>query len=383
MGPLEYYRFALFVHLLGALGLFVAFALEWLAVAGLRRASSRADAATWLGVMAPARRLGPLAMALILVPGLALALGRWAFAGWPAAALVGMAGIVLVGLLLTGPALRAIDLALRDPASALSPRALERLRTPRTVQALWIRTALGLGVVALMVYKPDLVSSLVVLAASALLGLGVSASLHRARQRPGRQVGADAVVAPRQLRTIRGETIRVPDPERLVHLQFRRFAGCPVCNLHLRSVVRRHADVLAAGIREVVVFHSSAEELRTHAAELPFAVIADPDKRLYVEFGVESSPRALLDPRAWPAIVRGVARSLVAIIRNQGAAPAVNPHGGRLGLPADFLIAGDGRVLACKYGAHAYDQWSVDELLGLARPERQRPASLAPRSQTA
>jgi hypothetical protein len=34
-----------------------------------------------------------------------------------------------------------------------------------------------------------------------------------------------------------------------------------------------------------------------------------------------------------------------------------------LGLPADFLIASDGRVLACKYGAHAYDQWSVDEIL--------------------
>jgi hypothetical protein len=34
-----------------------------------------------------------------------------------------------------------------------------------------------------------------------------------------------------------------------------------------------------------------------------------------------------------------------------------------LGLPADFLIAPDGRVRTCKYGAHADDQWSVDELL--------------------
>jgi hypothetical protein len=41
-------------------------------------------------------------------------------------------------------------------------------------------------------------------------------------------------------------------------------------------------------------------------------------------------------------------------------------NGGINGLPADFLIAGDGRVLARKYGAHAYDQWSVDDLLGLA-----------------
>ncbi|WP_259464520.1 hypothetical protein [Streptomyces sp. TLI_171] len=26
----------------------------------------------------------------------------------------------------------------------------------------------------------------------------------------------------------------------LLHLQFRRFAGCPVCNLHLRSFAVRH-----------------------------------------------------------------------------------------------------------------------------------------------
>jgi hypothetical protein len=39
---------------------------------------------------------------------------------------------------------------------------------------------------------------------------------------------------------------------------------------------------------------------------------------------------------------------------------------GRLDLPADFLIASDGRVVASKYGVHSYDhQWSVDELLGL------------------
>jgi hypothetical protein len=38
-------------------------------------------------------------------------------------------------------------------------------------------------------------------------------------------------------------------------------------------------------------------------------------------------------------------------------------------MPADFLIARDGRVIASKYGNHAYDQWSVDELLELARSE--------------
>ncbi|HKS47664.1 MAG TPA: peroxiredoxin-like family protein [Amycolatopsis sp.] len=167
----------------------------------------------------------------------------------------------------------------------------------------------------------------------------------------------------RELQTVTGETIRVPDPERTVHLQFRRFAGCPVCNLHLREVVNRHDEILAAGIREVVLFHTPADELRVHVEGLPFAVVPDPDKVLYREFGVASSPRSLLNPRAWGPILRAV---FVGLVRRQPLASR-KPHGGRLGLPADFLIASDGRVLASKHGEHVYDQWPVDELLALAR----------------
>jgi hypothetical protein len=39
--------------------------------------------------------------------------------------------------------------------------------------------------------------------------------------------------------------------------------------------------------------------------------------------------------------------------------------GGPLGLPGDFLIAPSGQIKAVKYGTHAYDQWSVDELIAL------------------
>jgi len=169
----------------------------------------------------------------------------------------------------------------------------------------------------------------------------------------------------RQLVAVRGGPVRLPDPDRLTHLQFRRFAGCPVCNLHLRSFVARHQEVDAAGVREVVVFHSPAAELREHTADLPFDVVADPDKALYREFGVESAPRALLHPKAWPAIVLAIATMLPDVLRKRSPAPARKQEGGRLGLPADFLIAPDGAVLASHFGRHVYDQWSVDELLNL------------------
>lgn len=165
-----------------------------------------------------------------------------------------------------------------------------------------------------------------------------------------------------EFRSITGEPVPVPDPQRLVHLQFRRFAGCPICNLHLQSFVARHDELDRASVREVVFFHSPADELAAHTADLPFATVADPDKVVYRRFGVEAGARALLDPRSWPAILRGGVLTTVGRFR----APALRQPGGRLGLPADFLIAPDGTVLAAKYGRHADDQWSVDEVLSHA-----------------
>jgi hypothetical protein len=179
-------------------------------------------------------------------------------------------------------------------------------------------------------------------------------------------IGAGSVITPRELIGASGEAVPIPDPDRLIHLQFRRFAGCPICNVHLQSIVRRHDEIANAGVREVVVFHSTDQELRHYVGDLPFAVILDPTKSLYAEFGVESSPRAVLDPRAVPPALVSMVRH--GYWRNRGGKPVANPHptGGHLGLPADFLIGFDGQVIACKHGIHANDQWSVDEVLAHA-----------------
>ncbi|MGH8875976.1 MAG: peroxiredoxin-like family protein [Stackebrandtia sp.] len=170
----------------------------------------------------------------------------------------------------------------------------------------------------------------------------------------------------RDFTSVKSVKVRVPDPDRLVHLQFRRFAGCPICHTHLRSFARRQEEVQAAGIREVVFFHTGADELWEHTDALPFDVIADPDKRVYRQFGVEAGRSSLLRPGAWWGMVRGAVPTTVGILRKRILPPPSKPEGGRLGLPADFLIEPSGRVLAAKYGEHANDQWTVDTLLKLA-----------------
>jgi peroxiredoxin len=162
-----------------------------------------------------------------------------------------------------------------------------------------------------------------------------------------------------KLTDIHGAAVVIPNPKtKWVHLQFRRFAGCPICNLHVQEFVRRNSELTAAGIQEVVVYHSPQASLLPYQGKFPFAVVADPEKKLYAQFGVGTSLFALLDVRAWPAIFKGASAT---------DKPKGDPEGGPLGRPADFLIGSDGKIMASHYGRHAYDQWSVDELLQKAK----------------
>jgi peroxiredoxin len=168
----------------------------------------------------------------------------------------------------------------------------------------------------------------------------------------------------RELVTIRGDIVALPDVKRLLHLQFRRYAGCPVCNLHLTSVARRQGDILAAGVCDIVVFHSNKEIMLEFQGQLPFPAIADPEKELYSEYGVEQmSPWLAFHPRSW----RAATRALTQTPDLRGAMGKGEEH---MGLPAEFLIGSDGLVLAAKYGLFVDDHWSVDELLDLVEVVR-------------
>jgi peroxiredoxin len=165
------------------------------------------------------------------------------------------------------------------------------------------------------------------------------------------QIGALAPQEP--LHAIDGTTISLPDPNQILHLHFSRFADCPICNLHIADLRRRAADYQAAGIRQLAVFHSPAEHVREYRPDMPFDLIADPDREIYARFGVGTSRRALLHPRA--------IRRLIAEARTGNRAQEA--HGGIHGVPADFLIGPDGRLLLVHYGRHADDVVAVQQIL--------------------
>src|SRR5579859_77379 len=114
------------------------------------------------------------------------------------------------------------------------------------------------------------------------------------------------IVPARTLESVTGAPISVPDPDRLVHLQLRRFVDCPICNTHIAELRGRAQEIEAAGVKEVIVFHSSPKSIRSYQKEAPFALVGDPKKALYKEFGVKSS-LGFLTFKFLRAAMRGVA----------------------------------------------------------------------------
>lgn len=169
-------------------------------------------------------------------------------------------------------------------------------------------------------------------------------------------------LSPFVLETLAHGSFRVPNG-RFVHLQFRRFAGCPICSLHLRRFARVHQKLASADVDVVAFFHSSAATLAPYHGDLPFPVVADPERVYYSRFGVGSSLLGLVHPKVVWSGMKGL---FVA-----PSSPFVG-EGGHSGLPADLLVDPEGRLVASHYGAHADDQWEPEEVLELrARVRRE------------
>lgn len=156
------------------------------------------------------------------------------------------------------------------------------------------------------------------------------------------------------LYNINDQPVVIPQGGKYTHLQFRRFAGCPVCNLHLQSFFKRAEALKAKNVHEVIVFHASKKRMFENVLEVPFDLIADPSRKLYKNFGVESSWRALLSVKTLKQAIKGIRKFGLKTPQSLEA---------ELGLPADFLIDENGKIISLKYGTHADDQWSVDDVL--------------------
>src|SRR3989442_107606 len=164
------YSIVLYLHILGALLLFVAMGIEFLTVSRLRSAGTAEQARDWLGVLGSLRVIGPVALVTILIPGLYMAATSAGWEGWNILALVAMVVIAALGAASNAARMPAIGRSIGPLRGPLPPEARAGLRDRIVWSSILTRIGIGLRIVLLMTAKPDLVGSAVALVAFALAG---------------------------------------------------------------------------------------------------------------------------------------------------------------------------------------------------------------------
>jgi peroxiredoxin len=161
--------------------------------------------------------------------------------------------------------------------------------------------------------------------------------------------------------TVAGDALTLPLAGTWTLLSFLRYASCPACNLRVREL-RNGADALhRAGIQWYAIFHSPDRRLKQHMPDAVWGnIIADPAGELGAQFATRRSWGGIGLSLVLPAFYRAFVRTL-----------AYGYWGGAVDgwfhtMPADFLVAPDGRIRLAHYGRHIVDHLDVAAVVAAA-----------------
>jgi hypothetical protein len=168
---MSYYSVALFLHITGALGFFVALGVELISLRQLVRSTAAEQAQEWLRIAVGVRRLGFASMMLLLASGLYMMVIAQVGGAWLIVAFWSLVLLAILAVALSYRRMAAIGRALAAEVGPVSPALRNQLHYPLLWIAIKLRVAIALGIVFLMTVKPDLGGSLLVIGVAAVLGI--------------------------------------------------------------------------------------------------------------------------------------------------------------------------------------------------------------------
>ena len=146
-----------------------------------------------------------------------------------------------------------------------------------------------------------------------------------------------------------------------VLLSFFRYVTCPLCNLRVAQFMKEYPK-FKDDIEIIAVFESSEEYIKDYIGPkgLPFSIIADPDAKLFKEFGVEKSWfKSILGMFRISTMIKAMRLNKFRTGMGDGTANRV---------PADFLVNTNGTLAVCHYGSDITDHIPMQEIEDFIRP---------------
>jgi hypothetical protein len=165
------YSIALFLHIVGALGMFVALGLEWTGLCQIRSAMTFEVVREWMGILGGLRRFGFASMLLAVITGVYMLRTVWGGVAWAIVTLGALVLVIALSAALSAPRTAAMGRALATEKGPLSSTFHRLANQPLLWISIQTRVAIALGIVFLKTAKPDLGGSLLTMGVAIVLGL--------------------------------------------------------------------------------------------------------------------------------------------------------------------------------------------------------------------
>jgi Predicted integral membrane protein (DUF2269) len=178
------FTIAIFFHLVGMVGLFMGYGLEWVASSLLRRSTNAEQVRAWLRIYRLSLPISGAGLLLLILSGVYFAsIFESMKAGWLLSSLLATVFAFGVGFVFILVRVRMLRTVLPEGNTPLSEAGSASVQDPVILTLIRVRFLLTLGILYLMITKPDLATSLFILLGAIVVGLISAATAWRARPR--------------------------------------------------------------------------------------------------------------------------------------------------------------------------------------------------------
>lgn len=166
------YPYALFLHIVAVLGLFIATGVEWTTLFGVRSAKNVAQVRQFMNVVAAFELVFPVAALLIMVAGLYMTFTVWGWShGWISVSLLALILMGILGPTINARRMKAIYASARATPDGPVPASLKKLINNRVLwTSVMAMSFVDLGIIYLMTIKPGWIETIVVMIVAAAAG---------------------------------------------------------------------------------------------------------------------------------------------------------------------------------------------------------------------
>jgi hypothetical protein len=173
------YSIALFLHIVGALGFFVALSLEWTGLRHVRSATLPEQVRAWMGILKSTNKVGFPSMLTTIITGIYMVLKGWGWVPWILVVLGALVLAIMLSVVFTKPRMAAIGQALAMEKGPVSQTFHDLVNHPILWISIQTRVAIALGIVFLKIARPDLGGALLTIGVAIVLGIASALPMLR------------------------------------------------------------------------------------------------------------------------------------------------------------------------------------------------------------